>query len=93
MTNDVNSFILRCLIAGEISLTLQEIALIGHKVLTQTLSISFISESRLGVSGRGRSTVRNNFTFKVKQLGIYHLTHRSENTVWFLHLGDILKAL
>lgn len=46
MTNDVNSFILGCLIAGEISLTLQEIALIGHKVLTQTLSVSFISESQ-----------------------------------------------
>lgn len=46
MTNDVNSFILGCLIAGEISLTLKEIALIDNKVLAQTLSLTFISESQ-----------------------------------------------
>lgn len=46
MTNDVNSFIFGYLIEVQVSLMLQEIALIDNKVLPQTLSISFIFESQ-----------------------------------------------
>lgn len=94
MTNDVNGFILGCLIAGEILLTLKEIALIDNKVIPQTLSLSFISENqRVYISGCGR--VYSDEWLSLTSEASWYLSRKPQiwKPVWFLHLGGTLTAV